>query len=507
MMKRFLSIIVILMFVFVTSMTAYCSWLTVGAVAVKRLAARSAIYNTATAGANVPMKLAVKAGESLTAGGSAWVNVLLPGSTLCKIAGLVACAGLGYATDLAWDALVDWANTKEDFEIDEENKTLIQTYMSHEPNNIYQWQGAIGIEYPTCGIMLPSCESLAECDAAIQAAQAGYLYKWSIYNAMTPGTDPESPCIFNRIWDNYHVQGRNAMVSDGAEIHYFCCTYPKDSTSAWLDVERTRSITPQVMEDYLEEDFESGLWVPVQEALCVLDDYYQYPYAVPPAYIDDMETMDGYVRDCISSANLTAVENAVPETEAEWLADVAADEVVDVGVLTPEQVKTAVERALAARGISDADIQAAIEAAIISQQAILGAGEGVTAAAIETAINNALIEQGMTATTIAAAIATSLDGTPPTAPEIDLPEKDDLTESLTGFMNSLGNLSILDALETVDIEESGATSVLCINYPDFDGGYNTAQIDFSGVATELATIGNILLSVISIIWIIWLFKE
>jgi len=512
-MKRNFSIILIIMFVFVTSTTVYCSWLTIGAVAIKRVAARSAIYNTATAGANVPMQLAVKAGENLTAGGSAWVNVLLPGSTLCKVGGVAACAGAAYLTDMAWDSLMEWCGTGGEYALTEDG-TLTKTESVYQAHHDYFYNPCLGqrIPSPWAGQDWEIIGVESDLTAAFNAIHAiidGYATHRGPYAyygdkpTMEGSPLPNQVVIYGNgtkmIYGDYFYNGEwsNQWVC-------FVCPYWD-----WYDI--TRNATPADVEDTLNGSFDTELWPAVQDGLQALDTYYNNQYMIPTAYWDDMDTIDSEIRDCISAANLTAVENAVPATEAEWLADVAADEVVDVGVLTPEQVKTAVERALAARGISDADIQAAIEAALVNKQALFEAAEGVTAAQIETAINNALIEQGMTATTIGAAIATALDDADvpsvPDAPEIGVPDKESLTESLTGFMDDLGNLDILDALDTVDIEEVGATSVLSINYPDFDGGYDTAQIDFSGVSTELAMIGDILLSIISIIWIIWLFKD
>lgn len=92
----------------------------------------------------------------------------------------------------------------------------------------------------------------------------------------------------------------------------------------------------------------------------------------------------------------------------------------------------------------------------------------------------------------------------PVDPTIENPEKKNLTNVLTTFMNQINSLPLLNTLNGITVSCSG-TSVLCLNMPSNYGG--SRCWDAVPIRGDLNNIGTALLSITSILSFIMIFKS
>lgn len=149
--------------------------------------------------------------------------------------------------------------------------------------------------------------------------------------------------------------------------------------------------------------------------------------------------------------------------------------------ITPAQVQTAVETALANKGLTNTQIQAAVEAALVAK----GLTKTEIQAAVKAAVND---ESGVTV---------------PTDPTIVMPEKSNLTTVMQAFVTSINNLPMFQTLQGLTINVSGS-STLCLNLPAGLGG-NTCY-NASNMSGALNTIGTAFLALTTLFSFVGIFR-
>jgi len=93
--------------------------------------------------------------------------------------------------------------------------------------------------------------------------------------------------------------------------------------------------------------------------------------------------------------------------------------------------------------------------------------------------------------------------TQPTEPTLTQPEKSNITEILTTFTNSINNLAFVQTLQGINLVASGS-SVLCLDLPSKYGG--STCWDASAISSELSTAGTGILSVVTMLSFIMIFR-
>jgi hypothetical protein len=187
----------------------------------------------------------------------------------------------------------------------------------------------------------------------------------------------------------------------------------------------------------------------------------------------------------------------------------------DYNQLTPAQISAAVTAALSGQGLSANQIAAAIAASTSAQtngltQAQLAsslASAGLSASQIAAAIaaaGGSGLTQAQSQAATKAAIDDETGVSTPIDPNILLPDKLSLTVILTSFMNTIKNMAFIETLQGITIQCSGSP-ILCVNLPSKYGGnvcYNA-----SGIESSLNMIGTVLLSMMTIVMFIYIFRS
>jgi hypothetical protein len=108
---------------------------------------------------------------------------------------------------------------------------------------------------------------------------------------------------------------------------------------------------------------------------------------------------------------------------------------------------------------------------------------------------------------IKGAVKSALDDTTgaavPVEPTFTNPTKLSLTSIMTTFMNSINSLPIMNTLRGISISATGS-SVLCLNMPGKYGGNRCW--DASNIQGTLNLIGTALLSIVTLLSFIYIFK-
>ena len=226
-----------------------------------------------------------------------------------------------------------------------------------------------------------------------------------------------------------------------------------------------------------------------------------------------MNSVMGVLNGSLTQAQKDQVTGQVGT--GDWANDNKTNEVTVKNMITGDEIKAAVIAALAAKGLSQAEIQAAMSGALQANAALFSGGSGLTQAQIQSAIEEALTAKGLSYDGIINALTGVLgpaSGEPydPTAlsPEAlpDAPEKKSLPGVLSTFWEAFENLPVISLLNTFEVTASGSP-VLTLSLPGLLGGDSgTANIDFSQWQDTFAVMGNVLLTIVGIRWTIYLFE-
>ena len=219
------------------------------------------------------------------------------------------------------------------------------------------------------------------------------------------------------------------------------------------------------------------------------------------------------LNNSITSSQVTYLDGQAAATPEQW-----AQEAVEAGTvnqtLDGEDVKNAVIAALTAKGLSQAQVQSAVAAAIAANADIFGGG--LTPAQVGDAMAGALDGAGVTDDGIKEAVTEAVEEvwdingwTPETFnPEVlpDSPEKKSITTLLESLTSAIMSLPILSAFQNMTVQAGGSPS-LSISIPSVGGvSGQTVSVSFGDYSGTFEWMGHILLGVCGIRWTCYLFE-
>jgi len=468
----------------------------------------------------VPAKVACSATSGgVTTQGVKWIALNIPQVRMAKIVtGLLVIGGsslVGYMTSEMSDWIADnglYYNNDGQLSTTEEQLLPDPQSSGHSIGSVLSY-GAYG-DYPVYVMSYHQSESDAKTACT---AIHGSFFQASLYaNEWQP--DLNWAAVAYRIDNGYGAVPR---------YEYFGYVYPKKTavTVALQEVEVPADTS--VIEDALADDFDNETQTAIDigsQAISIVGDAISNTNHPIRKYPSMWAEIKSQVDQSITEAQMEDVVGEYVDEET-WAETIGQDVQAIPNPVSAVDVKNAVIEALTAKGLSSAQIQAVIEAAIAAKADVFAGSGGLSVGAITDAINDALVTAGIastadmadaiadaiadvavTPTEITEAIEAADIATVPEEPTITPPEKNSLTDILLAFMTDLGNLEILDVFERIEIEESGASSIMCIPLPEDLGGGN-ACYDFGDWGDALGTIGNIMASINGIFWILWLFRD
>lgn len=241
---------------------------------------------------------------------------------------------------------------------------------------------------------------------------------------------------------------------------------------------------------------------------------------------ENMQGNSSSLGTTLTNSGKTILNNAVTQAQADTIAgvtprtpeEIAAD--AGTAAITAAQYQAAMIAALKAQGLSDAQIMAAVSAALALNPgltaaqvqaamtaALTAAGTGLTSEQMQAAIEAAMLAKGLTATGIQSATKAALDDetgvSEPVEPTTIIPTKLSLTGVMTAFMASINGMPLMVTLRGLTINVSGSSS-LCLNMPSNLGGNQCW--DAGGMSDGLNMIGTVFLSLTTLFSFVSIFK-
>lgn len=223
----------------------------------------------------------------------------------------------------------------------------------------------------------------------------------------------------------------------------------------------------------------------------------------------------------LTNSGKTILNNAVTQAQADAIAgttpktpeEIAAE--AGTAALTTAQMQAAVRAALAAQGLSSAELLTSFSAALAlnpgltaaqAQAAVtaaMAANPNLTGPQTQAAVEAALVAQGLTATGVATAVKAAIDNqtgvVEPTETTTIVPTKLSLTTVMGSFMASINALPGLTTLRGLHVT-CGGSSVLCLSVLGAQGCYDAAQIQ------GLDTVGSTLFGLVSLVSFVGIFR-
>ena len=470
----------------------------------------------------VPAQAAV---TFLTSGGGAakWVGLAINATAAGKLMqATMWAAGLYMAGDLADRLLKDyWAS--KGYAINPDGSGIAKTFQTVTPNaneNV-PVSGATGAfnngvyMIITVGTYSNSGQAAAACANAsngcqgtpqyLQNCQSGCTYSGSTgYHTMIPAGH----------WGGYYYSGTYSPGVPGMVWALF----PNSSSYYTTGPVQYQPVAPSEAQAAAQSDIGSGnasAWAALKTSLEAVGSALENNTHALNRATSEMSAIRTELNNALSQAQKDSVASESGGDTDQWADSNKTNEVTVKNMLTRAEVEAAVIAALAAKGLSQAEIQAAMSGALQANAALFSGGSGLTQAQIQSAIEEALTAKGLSYDGIINALTGVLgpaSGEPydPTAlsPEAlpDAPEKKSLPGVLSTFWEAFENLPVISLLNTFEVTASGSP-VLTLSLPGLLGGDSgTANIDFSQWQDIFAVMGNVLLTIVGIRWTIYLFE-
>lgn len=319
---------------------------------------------------------------------------------------------------------------------------------------------------------------------------------------------------------NMHVY----VVSPGNAAQFFGYCYNSESPScnAPPETQSNQHSTPLetgAIADELAADLDAdnpAAWGLAKTILDHIKNMLDHPttnfWAKNPAYTN---TVNDELLEGLSDSAANAIDGAAANaTDAPVIPIDPADAYTGV---TPADITNAIREALQSEGLSAEKIAETLNtdngltAGSVANAIWSGApntiggdsgASGATANAVTAAANAIMGAQNAAANQIYAAL-TGPEFTEPVDPQIEAPDKESLTAVLSDFVTSLNTLPIMQTLNGMQISSAGSSS-LCVNLPAAYGGSRCQN--FGNIAEDLNNVGSVMLSILTLMMAIYLFK-
>jgi hypothetical protein len=461
----------------------------------------------------VPAQAAV---TFLTSGGGAakWVALAINSTAAGKLMqATMWAAGLYMAGDLADRLLKEyWAS--KGYAVGSDGKLGYPTVTPTSGNAPSPTPGGLAGEgedtgvyihyqmgnYASAGAAYAACESLRASGA------------WGSYSGCSHGWTLQPSGVALVGWARYSYTGYAAGRSRQGHFYYSTGgTY----TAGGAPVQ---PVAPSEAQAAAQSDIGSGnasAWAALKTSLEAVGSALENNTHALNRATSEMSAIRTELNNALSQAQKDSVASESGGDTDQWADSNKTNEVTVKNMLTRAEVEAAVIAALAAKGLSQAEIQAGMSGALQANAALFSGGSGLTQAQIQSAIEDALTAKGLSYDGIINALTGVLgpaSGAPydPTAlsPEAlpDAPEKKSLPGVLSTFWEAFENLPVISLLNTFEVTASGSP-VLTLSLPGLLGGDSgTANIDFSQWQDTFAVMGNVLLTIVGIRWTIYLFE-
>lgn len=415
-----------------------------------------------------------------------WIALGLPGSTLTKIAGCVLAVAGAMAADYVFGKAKAWFDQEKinrQMELEETRNLPVGTSYS----NYFDGVNKMGLSDSQSG-------AAAACEAG-RAARGGYAcgVAGADWNGVA-GLSWDAASVGCYSFVPYtNLNSRNGYFFKLPAVPSYVATVQipqsADNIKAKLDASAAAGGTAAALAAVVNQA--------ALEAVANSLDLPDHP-------INRATDMRAQIAAALLSG-VTEGQKATAEAEAVENTEIAlpVDESLKGDVLTAAQVEAALQSALAARGLSAAEIAAAITAVLPPGVQ----GQPLTQAETQAAIAAALAAAGLSGLQIKEAVKEAVnDETGVDAPVEDiivLPTKLSLTTILSSFMTSVNSLPMLTTLRGLTINVTG-NSQLCLNLPAGLGGAKC--FDGSRIADSLNMFGTVLLSLTTLFSFVGIFR-